>query len=361
MADRTCEVCGEQTPLGVQFCTSCGAYLGWAEPGVQAGSPPTARVARETTRNVAPTTAEPALAATRTAQPTLAEHAPDDVTEIGASLRNAAVRAGERCSRCGTANDASRRFCAKCGLFVGPPSTTNPPGAAPAGRPSWQRWLHGRVGSDRSARAAYRKSLPMLVRMRRAIVALVVLASTFGYLHFVGRDPLTWARHRLDTLRGTLVAVNGVTAAPDPPSAVLRDFPAAGAVDQFANTAWATNFAGPERPSTTTCVASANQGALLLTAPGRITLRAVRVRGGLGAGDQDRPLQWRPKALDLGFSDGTCQRVALQDAPGEQVLTVHTVRTNVVRVTIVAGYPPPPGNGLPLAAVADIALMTRPS
>ena len=40
MSEDACEVCGERVVAGVQFCTSCGAYLGWREPGAARDAAP---------------------------------------------------------------------------------------------------------------------------------------------------------------------------------------------------------------------------------------------------------------------------------------------------------------------------------
>ncbi len=185
-----------------------------------------------------------------------------------------------------------------------------------------------------------------------------VLLLGFGYLHFVGRDPVTWARHRLDAVRGTLVAVPDVTARSTSSSGVVKDFEPGNAVDGDSKTAWATGFDGPTRVTGRTCTASIGVNGLVLTASQDITLRAIKVHSGFpdNAGD----LEWRPRTLELWFPDGTCQRIAVANSAEPQLIKIHSVKANAVRIAVVAGYQPKGGSAQPTTAITEIALMTRP-
>jgi hypothetical protein len=205
---------------------------------------------------------------------------------------------------------------------------------------------------------AYRRSLPWPVRLRRVLIALAVVVLGVAYLHFVGRDPITWGRHVLADWRGTVVPVDGVTSAAVTQSAAVPNFPAQAATDKNSASAWATAFTGPTTPASATCSTAAAPGALLLTAPSQITLRAIMVQTGLTT--PDRAQQWVPRALDLTFSDGSCQRITVQNVPDPQIVRIHAVKTNAVRLVIVAADRPQGSGALPFAAITETALLVRP-
>jgi hypothetical protein len=356
MADIVCESCGERVAAGTQFCTSCGYYLGWDSSDDAAGGPSTEQTAPARPRPAVVVTPPVAESTVRTAELPPVDDAPPAATLAPVRPR---VATGVACSRCGTSNDPSRRFCGKCGLFIGEPSGNSPMRVDTADRrPWWQRWLRPRPGSERAARRAYRQSLPWPIRLRRVLIACVVVVLGVLYLHFVGRDPITWGRHVLADWRGTVVPVDGVTSAAVTQSAAVPNFPAQAATDKNSASAWATAFTGPTTPASTTCSTAAAPGALLLTAPAQITLRAIMVQTGLTT--PDRPQQWIPRALDLTFSDGSCQRITVNNVPDPQIVRIHAVKTNAVRLVIVAADRPQGSGALPLAAITETALLVRP-
>jgi hypothetical protein len=136
-------------------------------------------------------------------------------------------------------------------------------------------------------------------------------------------------------------------------------FPAKDATDGNSSTAWATPFAGPTSAPGTGCTSGAASGALLLSAPEQVNLRAVMVQTGLTT--PDRTQQWVPTTLDLTFSDGSCQRIALKNVATPQVIHIHAVRTNGLRMVIVAADSPRGNGAVPLAAITEIALLVRES
>jgi hypothetical protein len=369
VAPKVCESCGEPVVEGVQFCTNCGFFLDWSEgadDSAQDSAPaarPAPRPMTESTplaRAPAPTDSHTAAAVDELPPPA----APDSPVLEPARARPApaarsAAPAGAPCPRCGTPNPASRRFCAKCGQFIGEPTATDQLRAfTPPKLRWWQRWLHGRPGSERAARAAYRRSLPWPVRMRRVLVVLAVVVLAFAYLRFVGRDPVSWTRHRFDALRGTLVTVPDVAANSPRATTPVPGYPAKAAVDGRSDTAWATPFAGPVRVTGSTCTAVADTNGLLLTAPEPVTVRAIKIHSGYP--DKNAALRWRPRTLELWFPDGHCQRVNLADSPKPQQHRIHPVKTNAVRIAVVAGYPPEGGSADPHTAITELALLMRP-
>jgi hypothetical protein len=350
-----CESCGEPVVAGVQFCTNCGFYLDWNEASSE-----------ETSATATPIARRPPAAERPADDPGPAESA----TVVSAATEAATVRplrpaaaptepVGTPCRRCGTSNPRTRRFCAKCGLYIGEPTSGSDLRAfAPAPVPWWRRLFRGRPGSERAARQAYRRSLPWPVRMRRVLILLGVLLLCFGYLRFVGRDPVQWTRHRIDAVRGTLVQVSGVTASSPAGASIVRDFAARNAVDGDSTTAWAVPFTGPSTVTGETCTAGSDLDSLLLQAPEQVTVRAIKVHGGFPGtlGTQN----WRPRTLELWFPDGSCQRVELANSPRPQLLEIHPTTTNAVRVAVVAGYVPRGRSQQPLNAITEIALLSRP-
>jgi hypothetical protein len=344
MASKVCESCGEPVASGVQFCTNCGFFLDWSEQGEEEPSP----VPRTRPRAVqeSPSTQSESAATTEEIRPV--------------AVARPKTPSGTPCPACATPNPVGRRFCSHCGRFIGTPSDAGALRAfAPPNLPWWRRWLFGRPGSERAARTAYRRSLPWPVRMRRALIALGVLLLGLGYLHFVGRDPVSWARHQVDALRGTLVKVPDVTARAPAGSSPVPDFPATAAVDGDKDTAWAIPFAGPQQVSGSACTAVSDTNGLLLSMPQEVTLRAMKVHGGFPGPDAQQ--RWRPRTLELWFPDGKCQRVNLVDTATPQQLRIHAVRANAVRIAVVAGYPPQGGgSNQAYTAITEIALLTRP-
>jgi hypothetical protein len=369
MEPRICDVCGEQTVAGVQFCTACGAYLGWnvAEQSDAAGpSASAAGAAPGATAPppaIAPTTAPP----TAGAMPAPAADAAQSRVDVPARAEVGTVPIepeliGPRCPQCATTNESERRFCRKCGYFIGQPTGNRlPTGAGATARvPWWRRWLPHRSDAERRARKTYRKSLPLWVRMRRWIIALVVVVVIGAFLHFVGRDPLTWAKQRLYALRGTVVAAGHVTATSDPATADPKGALGARATDNDPSTAWTTTFAGSTTAAGEPCARTADQTALQLTSATPITVRAINVRAGL-PDNLNRQAFWRPTVLDLEFGDGSCQSVNVRDDPNWQLVRFHAVRTSTVRITIAAADKPSGGSTSTQTALTEVQLMVRPS
>ncbi len=358
VALTVCDSCGEPVVAGVQFCTNCGFFLDFAEAPVDETPPEThGATAPETVRR---SPAEPETS-TDPAPATVTEFAPPPLPVPARPRREsrASVPPGVPCSRCGTPNPGTRRFCAKCGLFIGTPAGDDQLRAfRPPSRTWWQRLLHGRPGSERAARTAYRRSLPWPVRLRRVLIVVGVLLLGFGYLHFVGRDPIGWARQRIDALRGTVVVVPGVKARATSGASSIPKFPAADAVDGYSDTAWATGFDGPKGVTGTACAAAPDANGLVLSAPEQVTVRAIKIRSGVPGKDGD--LIWRPHTIELWFPNGACQRINLANSPKPQQVAIHPVKTNTVRIAIVAGYQQQGGSTKQVTAITEIALLQRP-
>lgn len=232
----------------------------------------------------------------------------------------------------------------------------------------WEKVLRSPGNTTRGARRAYRRSLPRTTRMLRWLWALAAAAVVVVVLSVAGSNPVAWLADRWADLRGTVVAAGGVQAATEPDTAGLAGFEAFRAVDDRKDTAWATawsaDLAGnPLRESCQTpaaATAPGSPGTLLLIPPSALTVRQISVAGGLAADDPRRPHQWRPHTLQVAFSDGTCQRLALADDAALQTLTVDPVRTDQIRISVVDAYPPAPDQPVDQVAITDVRLLTRP-
>lgn len=356
MSESVCDSCGARVVPGTQFCTTCGYYLGWNETGPGDGP-------ERQPRRPAPVSegrASPSETTSPVREPSVTTRPFEPVATADTDRRPRDLPQAP-CRRCSTPNSSTRRFCSKCGLFIGQPTAASQyrAFAVPRRRHWWQRWWRPAPGSEEAERAAYRHSLPWWIRLRRVLIAVVVLALVLAYLGFVGRDPVGWSRHVMADLRGTLVPVNGVTSASVNQAEAVPGFPAKDATDGNSATAWATPFTGPTSAPGAGCTTGAASGALLLSAPEQVMLRAIRVQTGLTT--PDRTQQWVPTMLDLSFPDNTCQRISLKNVGTPQTVHIHAVKTNAVRVVIVAGDSPRANGAVPLAAITETALLVRPN
>ncbi len=403
MSETTCPECGERNVGRPEFCASCGAFLAWdTDDAAPPAQPPTAPMAPA---------GQPAPPAARTApiapSHPIAAGAPASVpTAPGAAVAGGApawARSGGQpawmgagaaaptawqeaapppppeppppvdqvCPTCGVENDPSLRFCRKCGhAFAGPVLTDSGPAfvAAPEKIPWWRRWHRPAPGTSRAARVAYRQSMPLLYRAKRYIWAALGIGAIVGTLAFIGQNPIGWVTARWQDLRGEVTQVEGVDAVTEPSEGASAEFPAGNLVDNLSDTAWATTFtvdnlaaaanAACVAPSATSPPGVPASAVLIPTSP--VTLRSISVAAGLPEGDQRRLRQWRPKTLQLGFSDGSCQRLGLGDTSALQELELEPVETAEIRVSVVDAYPPVPDQPFDLAAISEIRLFSRP-
>jgi len=90
------------------------------------------------------------------------------------------------------------------------------------------------------------------------------------------------------------------------------------------------------------------------------TVRQLSVAAGLSEKDPQRPRQWRPKTLQLAFSDGQCQQVTLTDTADLQPLAVEPVETRQIRISVLDAYPPSSDKPLDQVAISEVRLFSRP-
>jgi hypothetical protein len=245
-------------------------------------------------------------------------------------------------------NDPSLRFCRKCAQPLGraavaPRTPDRPPGASD-------------LASERAARSAYRRSLPIRYRVIRIGSAVAATALVIAFVAAAGRDPVGWTRRQIYAVRGTLVPVQVANASSD--GSTAQGFSAEGAVDGNTSTAWGITMTSVGSNSLT-CDVSPGGTALLLTIAGTnpVTVRALEVRSGLS--DPGGKLQFRPAMLELRAAGGWCERVRLRNTAAAQRVKISAHAMTGLRVSIVGAYPPPTG-GQDVAAITEIQLLARP-
>jgi hypothetical protein len=223
---------------------------------------------------------------------------------------------------------------------------------------------------------AYRRSLPLRYRLLRWLWGVVGLGAVVGAFALLVHDPVGWIGDKWADLRGNLTQVEPLRAVGEPATAAIAGFPAANLVDNRGDTAWTTAWSAAiaSNPARSECVppaapaasvapaapaADAPASALLL--PEHIvTVRAVTVAAGLFEQDPLRERQWRPKTLQLAFSDGSCQQITLTDTAGEQQLSVDPVATTQVRISVLDAYEPGPDQPIDQISISEVRVFTRP-
>lgn len=349
-----CESCGAANPTGVDFCLFCGEYLDWSEsvrdtrtsPAVaERPAPAPAAPARP-----APTAPVPAADEEPVLIPSMQRATPALVGAPAPAGPGFTAPEGGACPTCGRRNDAALHFCAKCGTTL-----RDEPAAAPeAQSTAWRRMLEDR---DRTARRAYRRSLPPLYRWRRVVIGVLVPLLVLGGLVAVGRHPVRWVQQRWWDLRGTTVAVSGVTAATSPANASAAGSDPASLLDGTEQ-AWSE----PWNPAAEGegCGGAAGTGTIVLTFPAT-RIREIDVNPGLPANNANRPLQFRPQAVGVRFDGGPCRRFTLPDSPDLQRLTVDSsVPVTTVSIGVDTTYPAR-SDGVRVLSITEVGLRSRPS
>lgn len=214
-------------------------------------------------------------------------------------MTQTSVRVRERaCPQCGRANDETRHFCTKCGCqLIGAPPVLRPVQPKSAWRRWWERLWDTR---DRSARRAYRRSLPPFYRWRRVLIGVVLVALLIAGVVVTKRQPLVWAQELWSNVfyakRLVNVAVSAVTI--EPPTATVAgsdpEFMADNTADGW-KTTWNAEIAARQCQSAQTVFIN-------LTFPPR-RIRQIVIIPGL-KDEQDRVTEFRPSSIRFAFGDG---------------------------------------------------------
>lgn len=291
------------------------------------------------------------------------------------------------CPRCGVVNDAALRFCRKCGLALKAPTLHDDglgrPEPAPERVAWWRRWFRPAPNTRRAARSAYRQSLPLRYRLLRWLFALLGVGALVGGLTLIGQNPVGWVTARINDLQGSLVQVQGLQAYSEP-AAGNTGAPGTGSVtpttslpapdtasnvlDNLSDTAWATAWSAQSQldaaaapcVSPSTPSAAGSPGSILIVPENSLTVREISVAAGLSKDDSRRMLQWRPRVIQLAFSDGRCQQITLTDTDELQQHSIEPVATTQIRLSVVDAYPPATDQPTDEVAISEIRLFQRP-
>ena len=360
-----CEACGEANRPGVEFCSSCGAFLQWdpqtaAAPdgqrsGAQAAHPtPTAtRQAdagapaehpSETRRAAGSSRAQPA-AGLGSRDTAVADHGGPATSRATAGAETvpnpvvpdapAAEAAPPGCPSCGRGNEPERRFCGKCGQVL-MASATRAAQPQTSGWRSW--WARRRDARARAAKVAYRRSLPPLYRWRRTVigvlgVALLRIGATAAAQagpRVAGRDPVGWLGTRWLDLTGRLVPVTPVDPLVTPLDASIPGM-SPHALTDGTKAAW--SMAWPAGAKGAPCARPAEVGSLTLTIPAS-RVRALEIRPGLAdPNSEQQKREFLPKTIGVSFDDGPCRSFELGSSARERLVLVDS-RVEVTRIRI---------------------------
>jgi len=276
--------------------------------------------------------------------------------------------AGERaCPQCGRGVGADRRFC-RCGAQLTAPRTVSDEAEAPPRLP-WYRRIGDSIGTGRGFRRAmrsangglrvnYDRALAVRAQLVRATFVLGAAGLAVSQLGPWGPDLRDQAYQRIDRyVPHRYAAVPTDTVGLEPAANPVPGFDVGYAVDGNADRAWAAPWvpaAGGGQP----CQRAGGAPALTIAFRRPATIERVVIQSGLAKTNDKRTLQFRPRQVDLLFSDGTCAEATLTDDAGPQTITVKATDVAHARVVIVDAYPPADkGDGL--VSLSEISFSSR--
>ena len=265
---------------------------------------------------------------------------------------------GGPCPRCSTVNDASRRFCSKCGYVL---IADNAVGANVPYRPprpqGW--WARMSDSHDRAARRSYRRSLPPLYRYRRVIVLILMLTVGLGGLYAFGRHPLRWTLQRWDDVRGATVDVTPLRVRIDPKAATVPGSDPNALVDKTFQS-WTETWQPTKQGES--CGGAPGTGTIVLNMGQPTRIREVDITAGLSDQDPNRALQARPKAIGIILDEDTanCRRFVLENVASTQVLKLDSKTTvSQIRIGIDTTFAEP-ADGQHVLSITEIGVRARP-
>ena len=349
--DDQCGACGERNPAGSAFCVFCGSYLGWDQAGQGPAAPRgTAPAPAVELRAAGGPRGVPAgeSSATRPVGPP-----PPPAPESPPRPPVTSTTSGSPCPHCGQPNDATRRFCSRCGYPLVTATSTTPAHPRPPGGRGW--W----DSESRAARREYRQSLPALYRWRRVIVTLGVIAAAVVVLSLTDNHPIEWAREWWRNRTVELVAVEGLSAAADPPGSVPPPYEVAELPDPR-QSAWATRWPVDAAEVAPKCGESPADGAIVLTWDEPTRVRGLDVWAGLGKSDGERRLQFLPRQLGVSY-DNMCVSRTLDETADRQRLVLDTkAPVKTLRITVDAVYENSAKPQSPFVAIGGLEVLHRP-
>lgn len=335
--DVTCPQCGERTRAGQEFCGACKSYL-WDRtvPTIPNGAE------RGTDSSFAgPLSDDPIETPSGTM--------PSRAIRVASPVRPHAAGGGALCPKCGRVRGGGRRFCGYCGHEF-PTGHVNATAHAPRDSDAERR--RARINAQ-----AYRRSLPLIYRLRRAaiVVAVAVLVGVVAASSW--SDPRQWAADQWYALRGTVVPVKITDVRVTPSSATTAGSQLSYLTDGT-KSMWTTHWAADDVARS--CRQPAHGPVIILSfAPARV--RRIVIYAGAPDDHRDRLQQFRPRTINYRYDDGPC-RFANLAASGKQEIIAADSHSAVTTLSVVItdAYDPPAGGRLNTLSITDISLQARP-
>ncbi|MEN3359145.1 MAG: hypothetical protein V7637_3127 [Mycobacteriales bacterium] len=286
-----------------------------------------------------------------------------------APMASRSLDAGEmRCSLCGNAVPAGRRFC-RCGNSM-IQATAATGTVARTRRLPWYRRLGEMFGSgrdfrramrsaNRGMRATYNVGASARTQMFRVTFLLGSLGLGLSQLGPWGGDLRARVTSQVDRfLPHSYETVLVDQAATDPASKALPGFDVGFAVDGDPGRAWAAPWAAAGTNGQP-CHRAGGAPALVVTFKQPSAVARVIVQAGLADGNDARAQQARPRQLDLLFSDGTCVPFDLTDTAAAQHIDVKAAGVTSVRVVIVDAFDARDATGTPLVSLSEVTFQRQ--
>jgi hypothetical protein len=206
-------------------------------------------------------------------------------------------------------------------------------------------------------RISYDVARSARARLSRAVGLLTILGVGASQLGPWAPDLRTRATEWIDqVLPKQYAVVSTESVRVEPEIQPIAGFEPAFAADQNAERAWAapwdaTPASGPP------CQRQGGTVALLVTFGQEASVNRVTIRSGLAESNDHRQLQFRPKQVDILFSDGNCYTAELIDDPGGQEIAVDATASEA-RLVIVDTFPPADaGDGL--VSLSEVTFESR--
>jgi hypothetical protein len=350
-----CGECGETNRSGTEFCIFCGHFLAW-DPNSEPSSPAGLEVPADHPGWRPPQS----LRATGQSAPDGGQQVPPHPKSAFQPRTSSAVPSQGQpgCPDCGRPNDVNRRFCTACGrqLVASPGRVLG----HSVERSGWRRWWERLWDTkERSARRAYRRSLPPLYRWRRVLIGLLALVLVGGgavALRQSPRDPVASAVEKWYETRNRnrFITVDNVQASLDPARRKQR----VGRLVDNSRDAWTTPWPGEKGSD---CQPPEGVSVIVLTFP-RTRIQRMDFYSGLSEKLSDRPQQFRPKKLGIRFDAGPCRSIDLSEDKYEHLdVVIDSGRpVNSMRIAVESAHKPTGDGPQKRLSIAEVSLETHP-
>lgn len=256
------------------------------------------------------------------------------------------------CGYCGEGNTASRHFCRRCGSALEEALFYEPT--------RWQAWWLRRRHRRDARRVLLAGQRP---RERRhsfggegggwvmsvltkvlmvAVVALAVLSLVGPYAPAIQSRIKQWKSQITGAVHPLYNPVHPVAASA---TSSAPGHPAGMAIDNLANTYWATSATNSGIGQT-----------IVITFAKPVKIDRVGFLIGAAGTPQSYLSEPRPEIVHLAFSDGTSTDLSLQDSAKFQAYGVHARAVTSLQLTISAVYPSPLGQNCSIAEIEFFTL-----